>query len=137
MAINRWDHWDVAVECNDCGLELARFSNAVDATNAALAARWKVHTPTYDAPVYLERTFECKPFYREDSDGGIELTDLEEYARLLRAWGAFVGEYDPTGMPHLAWLDHLEGKLEMRLEHLADDPVWAGDCWCTTCKTDQ
>ena len=134
MAISRWDYDDVAVVCNECDFELGRYRNSVDATNAALNARWEVQTPTYDCPVHLERNFECLPFYRETADGDIEVTNLEEYSRLLILWGRVEGEYDPTGMTHFAWLDHLEGKLEMHLEKLMEDPVWSGDCWCHSCK---
>lgn len=133
MPISRWDDRDVAVECNDCGFELGRYGNCVDATSAALHARWKIETPTYDPAVHLDRTIYGKPFYRETPDGDIEYTDLEEYARRLRLWGRCESVIDTTGMSHFAWLDHLEGKLEEYLEKLMMDPVWQGDCYCHAC----
>ena len=136
MAIEKWDHGDVAVICGRCDFELGRYSNSVDATNAAINASWLVELPTYDPPVYLERLFESKPFYRDDGDD-IEITDLEEYARLLRLWGFYEGIEDDTGMEHFMWLGHLEGKLEEHLDRRMNDPVWVGDCWCHTCREDK
>jgi hypothetical protein len=136
MAIEQWDHGDVAVICGRCDFELGRYHNSVDATNAAVNASWLVHRPTYDPPVELERLFESKPFYSDDGDD-IEITDLEEYARLLRLWGFYEGIEDDTGMENFMWLGHLEGKLEEHLEQRMNDPVWAGDCWCHTCREDK
>lgn len=128
MPIERWDSDDVAVTCNDCGDQLRhRFHNSVDARNSADHAGWLVHGPTYDPAEHLARTFVNTPFYTVDRDGDLVITDRAEYERLLLLWAEYEGITDQE-------VSEVEEALEKRLEKLADDPVWCGDCWCPKCQ---